>query len=369
MKKLALKDSALKNLAMKLLKSVAARSEAAIGLDVGSGSAKMAEVVMRGGKYFLKKVATMDLPEGVFDEGMIADETLLAETLSRMAAQYGFASSQVAVALGGRSLFIREVVFPKMSAAELREAIQWDLEKYVPFSADQLYFDFAVIGPGSTEVEMRVLLVAVPRDIVDAQVRVLRAAGLKPVVIEIAPLAVLRTLPLALDCMLIDLGAEVSMVTLFQKGTPVFTRNIPIGGNRITKLLMEKKNISREEAERFKMSGGLSEESLLADDEGRFLLVDIVGIVHDLAQEVLRTIEYYRVQNRSVSVLHVYLTGGSSQIGTLPEYFAKELNIPVTVHDPLAGLEATSSLNREYLQSIGPRMAIAIGLARRGVAK
>ena len=300
---------------------------------------------------------------------MIVEEDLLGELLSRMASQHGFSSSQVAVALSGRSLFLREVMFPRMSEKELREAIHWDLEKYVPFSADQLYFDFSVIGPGSTEVDMRVLLAAVPREQVDSLVKVLRKAGLKPVAIEIAPLAVQRTLPLTQDCMLIDLGSEVSQVTLFQKDSPVFTRNIPIGGSQITRLIMDKKNLSWEEAELLKFNGGLSEEKLSEDEDGKILLTEVLNYMFELAGEIRRTIEYYRVQNRSVSILRVYLTGGGTKIDQVPEQLSRILELPVFVHDPLTGLEIAPSFNLESLKGVGPRMAIAIGLALRGLEK
>lgn len=350
-----------------LLKKIAGRREAGIGLDIGSGSIKMADVSVRGGKLFLKRMALMEVPQGAVEDGAIADETMLADTLQRMAAKSGFAGGPVAAALGGRSLFIREVFFPRMSEKEMRQAIRWDLEKYVPFSPDQLYFDFWIVGSGATEVEVRVLLVAVPKDVVDSLVRVVNKAGLKLVAIDIEPLAIQRTLPEVADCMLIDSGAAVSQVTLFQKSSPVFTRNIPIGGNQFTETVMEGMEMGRDEAEFIKHRGGelLSEAVGTAGPE--IMQGQIERVVSELAGEVRRTMEYYQVQNRNVNISSVFITGGGAKMDKLPAKLSTILELPVMLHDPLEGMEIAASFNRQYLRGVGPQMSVAVGLAMRGI--
>ena len=116
--------------AEKLLRKIAGRREDAIGLDIGSGSVKMADVVLRNGKPYLKRMALMEAPERAVEDGTIAEEDLLADTLQKLAAKNGFAGGRVAAALGGRNLFIREVNFPRMTEKEMREAIRWALDAH-----------------------------------------------------------------------------------------------------------------------------------------------------------------------------------------------------------------------------------------------
>ena len=348
------------------LEAIAGRREDAIGIDIGSGSIKMAEVTMRSGRPFLKKMAVFDAPPSVIKDGAILDEELLIDTLQRMTSRNGFAGRQVATAVGGRSLFIREAVFPRMNENELRQAIRWDLDKYVPFSPEQLYFDFWVAGTGATELELRVLLVAVPRNVIDTLSRVLNKAGLKPVAVDIEPLAIQRTLPETSDCMLIDSGAGVSQVSLFQKGSPVFTRNIPIGGNRFTEAMMEGLEIGREEAELLKHNG--AELFAEATDPVREpVIAQVERMVGELAGEVRRTLEYYQVQNRNVNISRVFLTGGGAKLAMLPEKLTQILDLPVSLHDPLASMELPTSFNLQYLRGVGPQMSVAVGLAMRSI--
>ena len=51
----------------------------------------------------------------------------------------------------------------------------------------------------------------------------------------------------------------------------------------------------------------------------------------------------------------------------LPEKLSAILELPVHLHDPLVGMEMPTSFNRQYLRGMGPQMAVAIGLAMRGV--
>lgn len=353
--------------AEKLLRKIAGRREDAIGLDIGSGSVKMADVVLRNGKPYLKRMALMESPERAVEEGAIAEEDLLADTLQKLAAKNGFAGGRVAAALGGRNLFIREVNFPRMTEKEMREAIRWDLEKYVPFSPDNLYFDFWIVGSGATEMEVRVLLVAVPKEVVDSLVRVVKKAGLKLIAIDIEPLAIQRTLPAVADCMVIDSGAAVSQVTLFQKHSPVFTRNIPIGGNQFTETMMEGLEIGREEAELVKHRGANLLEPVESSSEAADIVQSQIDrVVAELAGEVRRTLEYYQVQNRNVSISSVFITGGGAKMAQLPEKLSAILELPVVLHDPLLNMEIAPSFNRQYLRGVGPQMAVAVGLALRG---
>ncbi len=90
-------------------------------------------------------------------------------------------------------------------------------------------------------------------------------------------------------------------------------------------------------------------------------------IVGELAGEVRRTLEYYQAQNRSVNISRIIITGGGAKLAMLPEKLAQILDLPVTMHDPLALLELPASFNLQYLRGVGPQMSVAVGLAMRSI--
>lgn len=110
-------------------------------------------------------------------------------------------------------------------------------------------------------------------------------------------------------------------------------------------------------------------DSMDGDGTDQELQAEVVANVNELAGEILRTIDYYRVQNRSVSILQVYLTGGGARTDQVPDLLARALELPVFVHDPLENMEISPSFNQKYLRGVSPRMAVAVGLALRGIEK
>jgi type IV pilus assembly protein PilM len=131
--------------------------------------------------------------------------------------------------------------------------------------------------------------------------------------------------------------------------------------------VMESLGIGREEAESLIRQGSAGLLRKLGGGAGAEVLTgQIDRLVSELAGEVRRTLEFYQVQNRHVSISNVYITGGGAKMDNLPKKLSAILELPVSLHDPLASMEISSSFDRQYLQGVGPQMGVAVGLAMRG---
>ena len=129
---------------------------------------------------------------------------------------------------------------------------------------------------------------------------------------------------------------------------------------------MEGLEIGREEAELLKHNG--AELFAEATDPVREpVIAQVERMVGELAGEVRRTLEYYQVQNRNVNISRVFLTGGGAKLAMLPEKLTQILDLPVSLHDPLASMELPTSFNLQYLRGVGPQMSVAVGLAMRSI--
>jgi len=115
-----------------------------IGIDIGTGGVKLAEIDTSKGRPVLKSCGIIELPENAIEDGRILDRTAVADALRKLIATSGTLCRDVVLAVSGRTLFVREIVMPAMTPDELREAIKWELDKYVPYTAETCYFDFAV---------------------------------------------------------------------------------------------------------------------------------------------------------------------------------------------------------------------------------
>lgn len=342
------------------------KSDKVLGIDIGTGSLKIIELNFKNERPVVTKLAIADFSDNLFEDGRLVKPDELTSVLQHQLATGGFSSREAVIAIGGRSIFIREVVFPQMAEDELKEAIKWDMEKYVPYAPDSFYYDFSIIGTANNGLEMRVLLVAAPKYHIDALVSVLKLAGLKPIAVDGEAFALYRSIAKAENSILVDIGQYMSQIIVYQQGIPTVTRIIPLAGQRFTEVIMNALDLDVNEAERLKQrQQGLLpavNHSLEHSDLHKQMLL----LVQELAREIRRTVEFYQVQNKEAIIEKIIISGGGANLDNLVQHLNTLLDIPILLHNPADIVEYSASYDRQYIKDIAPRIAAAIGLALRG---
>lgn len=340
-----------------------------LGLDISSGSVKIAEVSNRKGFLVLNHIGAAEIPQNIIQENGFADKEKVGALIRNLLGTSGVTCREVTAGLGGRNVFSRELNMPKMEEKEMQEAIKWDIGQYVPFPPDTYYYDFAVLGPGDSEAEVKVLVVAAQQENVDYLRDVCSIADLNLQAVDFEALALKRTLASHENIMIVDIGMEVCQVVIYRDSYPVLARTIPIGGRQFTEIIMNVNNLSFQEAEAFK----LKKRDLLPliQDEGEEELPELQQhlkiLTNELGREIRRTFEYYQMQNPQVKINPIYLTGGGALLDRLATAVNSHVSIPVVKHDPFMQLKTASYYDQQYIEDVASRFAIAVGLGLRGV--
>ena len=98
------------------------------------------------------------------------------------------------------------------------------------------------------------------------------------------------------------------------------------------------------------------------------LINDVTEIV---AMEIQKTFDFYRATTEDlgeVNVQKILISGGGSKLAGLAEELSSRLELPVEVLDPFRNIKVdTRKFDPDYLSEIMPEMAVAVGLALRGV--
>jgi type IV pilus assembly protein PilM len=332
-----------------------------VGLAIGSGTIQFAEVRWIQGNPELIAAGIEKIPANSVKDGYILNEEILVETLRRIWALHGIMGKHVSVALSGQAVLIRELLFPVMSDEELRQAITWEADKYIPSAdAENYYFDFAVAKSAKNLPACRVLLVAAPLAMINGITAGLKAAGLKPLALDIEPLALQRTMKQANNAIVADIGDACCKLYLFQQGFPLVARFIPFSGARYTEVLWQ-------QTQEPDLSKAEKEKGQYRNEPSTLSYQDEEGLVAALAREIHRTIDYYQMQNRNAFIDKIIVTGGRAQLGILAANLAELLpGSEVVVHSPITSLQISPSLSKERIQEIELPIAVAIGLALRG---
>ena len=145
-------------------------------------------LVMKGEQ--VDKWASSPLEPGLVSQGLIVDEAQVADKVEQIFKETGAQTSKVITALSGHDSLYRIITLPELPEAVLPEAVRREAKRTIPTPLEDVYFSYQYLP--SPKGESRIFLVTFPRELVDALVRTLRQAGVKPYVMDLAPLALCR---------------------------------------------------------------------------------------------------------------------------------------------------------------------------------
>src|SRR5256884_6851180 len=166
------------------------------------------------------------------DTFVIESETP-AEALRAELDARGLARRSVAVGLAGAAVVVKPIDLPPV-VGEMREMVRFELDRHLPFPADDAPFDFVPLPPdgeaGQPPSETkRVLIAAADRRVVDTAVRLAEEAKLRPVSITVAAhdlLALVKTVRGERVAWIHRCGDTADLL-LLNGDTLVLSRNVP----------------------------------------------------------------------------------------------------------------------------------------------
>jgi type IV pilus assembly protein PilM len=247
-----------------------------VGLDIGSSFIKVCEIDVKGGKANLRGIAVLPTPPEAVANNEIIDPVALGKTIRLVLQQSGIKAKKAICSVAGQSsLVVRIIEVPKMTPAELKETMKWEIERHVPFAAEQVVMDYQPLVTPDEVPEgqnMEVLLAVAQESLVTRHVETVQAAGLQPLAIDIEPLAASRSLldlsngaAPAGTVAVIDLGASTTDISIYREGRIAFTRSIQLAGNNLTKAISDVLGQPLAEAEELKRThGGIPEQAFAA---------------------------------------------------------------------------------------------------------
>lgn len=347
-----------------------------IGLDIGSSSVKAVEIALksRDKGFELKGFGKAALPSEAIVQGAFLNSSAIVEAIREAFESGNIRGKDVVAAVSGHSVIVKRVNLPLMSREELEDQIQWEAEQYIPFDVNEVNLDFQILDSNEGEGQMDVLLVAAKKDLIDDYVQVIQEAGLNPCAIDVAGFAVQNAYELNYEpdsdgvVALVNIGAQVVNINILRSGIPAFTRDIMTGGAQYTEEIQKALSVSFEEAERIKM--GNPEDGQQAQDVIPQEVEQALRSVSDtVIGEIARSLDFFAATAADARINRVLLSGGGSKIAGFVSAFRDRTGLETDLMNPLAHMLPTKGTDPEYLQAMGPMLAVGIGLATRRVER
>jgi len=349
------------------------------GLDISDLSLKIIKLKKRGESLTLASFGEKEIKPGIIQAGEIKDEKKLAETIKEAIKSVKgekIKTKYVVASLPEKKAFLQVIQMPRMSEEDLKSALIYEAENYIPLPIDQVYLDFQIISPVFNHLDhLDILIAALPKKTVDPYLSCLKSAGLKPKVLEIESLAISRALikdEVAVSpILLIDIGATRTSFIIFSGRSLRFTSSILVSSGSFSEIISKALKIDLSEAEKLKNEYGLQ----IKGNEGKEVFEALVPALTDLVQQIRRYFTYYQTHAshehlppNGKGVSKVFLCGGGANLKGLTDFLSLQLKIPTELGNPWINILAESQKEfRKLLSGESLRYATALGLALRGI--
>lgn len=366
---------------MNFLQGLFSNRNQGVGVELTPERINVVRLSRKGQGYKLIAQHSIEVPEGIFQEGQIIDAPEMAQLIRSVLDEHKINVKKAATAVSGREAVTRLIPVPaELDDNELREMVlNQEAGLYLPFPREEADVDYQkldlMIDEDGIE-KVRVLLVATRKEVTDNYINTFEQAGLHLEVLEITSFSLIRTIREQLRqfapaeaVAIANIEYEGTEIAIAVDGVPQFSRTVPIGTFQIQTALSQAMNLppSRNTDLLQGMTIPLNpvdtvKTGLTGTNPGAAAMVRVVG---ELADELRRSIDFYVNQGENQEVAQLLLAGPGGGIGQLDEFLTQRLSVPTSQVDPIEALSL--DVETEIPPAQRPGLGVALGLGLRFV--
>jgi len=348
---------------------IGSKPKSYLGVDIGTLSIKIVELSNENGRPKLENYAILtnyglalrNLAQDSAGKTPKVFDGEASSMLRRLVKAGEIKAREINMSVPIFSSFLTVMELPQMSESEVISAVQFEAKKYVPVSLDSVIIDWSLIGT-SADGKILILLVAIPKDLVNEYTNIAREADLKLLTIELETVSAARALigndPV--PTVLVDMGSRDTTISVTDSGSLRISHSIETSGEDLTRVLANSLNISWRRAEELKKENGLK----VMDNNSQIttVLTPLLDIIIKAAQNIIDI--YFSKTKKKIEKLIIY--GGASKMPGFAEYLNSRLKMDVVIGAPFSRVVYPEKL-KPMIDEIGHEFTIAIGLALKAL--
>lgn len=338
-----------------------------VGIDLGLGTIKVVALDSSSGKIVLAAVGETKTPavEWMKAEANKKNIEEVAESLKSLIKDLKLGGRQAVVALPEYEIVSRLVSLPPLKESEIKDALKFEAETFVPYPLDQVSIDYEVIEEDEAG-RLTVFAIAARNDLIANYIKIFKSAGMELLAIEspaVSMRRVLKQMATASEAtMVVDIGQRYSDIVGFKAGNVInFARSMPVGGESLTRAISVNLGLDMASAEEYKKAYGIKEMEL----EGKIKNA-IMPVFSSMAEEIRRAMALFEETNNKAIELLI-LGGGGANMPGLAEELTRLLGIEVQIIQPFLKIDCQQIVAPLDLSTEGYRFSTAVGLALRNL--
>lgn len=334
------------------------------GLDIGSNAVRAVQLSPAGpGKWTLRNYGYAPIDPRLAMADSTEARHRLGEVIMTVVGQSGIRTKNVAIGLSSSKTFVTVVDIPATNEAELKGTIRYQLDQYIPMSADEAKVDWALLGQSLHDpAQQEVLIASTASAYAEERLELVEGLGFEVVAAEPEALAMIRSVltpGVQTAQVIIDIGEQNINVAITYGDVPRLVRTIPNGLSTLVHAAVQNLNVQEDQARQFILKFGLSPDKL----EGQVVRA-LESTLDGFVSELSKSIKFFQTRYPSLAIGNMVLVGYAATIPQVDQYLAAKVGIPAEVANPWGKVSAPMT-DQQFL-AIAPEFAVAVGLAQRG---
>jgi type IV pilus assembly protein PilM len=350
-----------------------------LGLDIGSSSVRMVQLARENDGFSVVSAAITDIDPVESESDSKEDNTIKAVQKCLM---FSKTRSKWAIcSVSGIEVAVRHFKFPPLEPDVLDGAIRLEASQVCPFNIDDAVVDYQLIHNGSTdgptngsnegtkEESVAGILVAATNDVIRRKLDIVQKASLNCVLMDVDGLALLNCLMESKkdishisSAAILDVGGSTTTLAVMSENNFPFVRTVPYAGKDIVSQIARDNNVTPQIVRKdiYSTSG----TTVPAENLRKSMEKACQKLVSDVAE----TLRYHNAQEKSSPVEQILVCGGFGMVKGFVDILNRQLPVKAVLWNPFDTMKCTVSKQiLDVIQSKGPVMAVAAGLAMRTI--
>ncbi len=340
-----------------------ASTQAVWGIDVGRCALKA--IKLRPAADGKVELAGFDYVEHakILSQADADRNALIGAALEKLLSRNDLSKDYVVVSVPGQHTLARFTKLPPVAPKRIPDIVRYEADQQIPFDMDEVIWDYQTFQQeGMPDLEVGIF--AMKRELIREHLLHFEQAAIEPIGVQSGPLAVYNAAhfeELLGDgtSILLDVGAENTDLVIATRDA-LWTRTVPIGGNRFTEALVKSFKLSFSKAENLKRTAASSKYA-------RQIFQAMRPVFADLVQELQRSIGFYSSTHRDTRVERVIGVGNAFRLPGLQKYLQQNLSLNVDRPQSFRNAPGSAVAGQEAFKEQFLSMFTAYGLALQGL--